>query len=188
MQFFHEQLETIEHLFFNCCDTGLVWRDICAWVGMKRAGFTLSSVVKCCKKDFGGARLRSKAVTLAFCATIHTIWKARNENIFPLTDQGLTMQIKVATYKILYRLYPPEMIDFLFFILALERDSVIFVMQAMFVCCVLDLLALFGMPNMVSLIVLSDNGNLVCCLILLGYAPLLVCYTYLQFIKKNYIN
>ncbi|CAH9122258.1 unnamed protein product [Cuscuta epithymum] len=109
--FCHTHLETVEHLFFVCPVTGTIWKVICEWLGIRRPLHTLHSSVEWMKKEWRGARL----TRIALACTVYSIWKARNTGLFggaKATSDEMILQIKVLTYKILYRLYPSNMINF----------------------------------------------------------------------------
>ncbi|CAH9090380.1 unnamed protein product [Cuscuta epithymum] len=110
-------MDSSDHLFFKCVFTRAIWEGVRQWLKIKKNSSTLLSTVKLCLKQYGGARLTSKAVRLALCCTVYLIWKARNEQIFGHKDatiEGVLFQIKLHVYRVLFRLYPVSMIEFLF--------------------------------------------------------------------------
>ncbi|CAH9109723.1 unnamed protein product [Cuscuta europaea] len=107
--------ETVPHLFFECCFTGQVWETVKQWLGLTRSMHTLRSSVKWIKKEQSGANLKAKAVRIAFCYSIYWIWRSRNSIRFDgakANIQGVVAQIKFMVYKLLYSLYPVDMINF----------------------------------------------------------------------------
>ncbi|CAH9122090.1 unnamed protein product [Cuscuta epithymum] len=100
--FCYTHVETVAHLFFQCPNIGKIWNDICLWLGVKQHITTLAAAVKCFKKFYAGARIKSKAVRIAMCCTIHTVWKARNKLVFEkkaTPSNEIFLQIKLLTYK-----------------------------------------------------------------------------------------
>lgn len=76
---------------------------------------TLSSAIKWITKDYKGALIKSKAIIIAFAATVYTIWKARNEVTFnnkAATIPVIFFQIQNTVYCLLYSFYPLEAIRF----------------------------------------------------------------------------
>ncbi|GAA0163812.1 hypothetical protein LIER_19590 [Lithospermum erythrorhizon] len=76
---------------------------------------SLESAIKWIKKEHGGKSIRSKATLLAFCILVHEIWRARNSVAFdlePTSPDAIIARVKLATYRILIRLYPSQMITF----------------------------------------------------------------------------
>ncbi|CAH9084953.1 unnamed protein product [Cuscuta europaea] len=108
-------LETIPHLFFLCPFTCRVWQHIRIWMRLGRDMTTLLSAVKWIMKTHRGSTLKAKAARLAFCATIYYIWHGRNEIRFEggsKTEGDIIAKIKHVVYKVLYNLYPHELINF----------------------------------------------------------------------------
>lgn len=82
--FCKRHLETTNHLFFHCTFVQAVWSKVQGWLGISRRMDTLKSSVKWIKKDFRGGLIKTKAITLAFAATVYLIWKSRNEAVFAM--------------------------------------------------------------------------------------------------------
>ncbi|CAH9073233.1 unnamed protein product [Cuscuta europaea] len=76
---------------------------------------TLLSAVKWIMKTHRGSTPKAKAARLAFCATVYYIWHGRNEIRFEggsKTEGDIIAKIKHVVYKVLYNLYPHELINF----------------------------------------------------------------------------
>ncbi|GAA0142622.1 hypothetical protein LIER_03476 [Lithospermum erythrorhizon] len=107
--------ETLHHLFFSCPFTSAIWCTIRTWLVIRRQMTTLESVIKWIKKEHGGKGNRAKAIILAFCVLVHEIWRARNGAAFDqesTSPEVIVARVKLATYRILIRLYPTQMITF----------------------------------------------------------------------------
>ncbi|CAH9147761.1 unnamed protein product [Cuscuta epithymum] len=108
-------LETIPHLFFQCLFAGRVWTQIRNWMGFGHQMTTLLSSIKWIMKEHKGSRLKAKAARLAFCATVYYVWRARNACRFDGSmpkEEEIVVKIKHVVYKILYSLYPHDLIGF----------------------------------------------------------------------------
>lgn len=107
--------ESVAHLFFKCSFVNSIWRKIRFWLNIQRPMSTLHNTVKWIKKDFGGALLRSKTMTLAFAATVYTIWSARNKFLFaglPPSPNEIVYNIKSLVFFVLQALYPSDLLLF----------------------------------------------------------------------------
>ncbi|GAA0149100.1 hypothetical protein LIER_08363 [Lithospermum erythrorhizon] len=70
---------------------------------------TIESATKWLKKEYGGCRLKSKGVRLAFSVTLYEIWRARNAIEFygdKVEPYAIIAKVKTCTYRVLYKLYP----------------------------------------------------------------------------------
>ncbi|CAH9133447.1 unnamed protein product [Cuscuta epithymum] len=75
---------------------------------------TLLSVIKWISKSRKGENLKAKAARLAFCAAAYYIWHARNSVRFDEgknSEDDVVAKVKHMVYKILYSIYPYEMIN-----------------------------------------------------------------------------
>lgn len=94
--------ETISHLYFNCSFVKAIW---------------YLSFVKRIKKDLGGAYIHSKAVTLAFAATVYTVWISRNRILFSggsITTLEIVKMIKTLVMSIIHVISPSDNVCLLF--------------------------------------------------------------------------
>ncbi|GAA0165339.1 reverse transcriptase [Lithospermum erythrorhizon] len=101
--------ESCAHLFFACPFSSAIWNHIRNWLGIRRQMSTLESAIKWIKKEHGGKSLHSRAILLAFCIVVHEIWRARNGLVFVHEGTSLdaiVARVKLATYRILIRLFP----------------------------------------------------------------------------------
>ncbi|CAH9085405.1 unnamed protein product [Cuscuta europaea] len=96
-------------------DVGQVWSKVRAWIGMPRQMTTLDSSVKWIKKDHAGAGVKAKAARIAFIYTIYWIWRVRNATRFDdakAHEEEVFARIQYMVYKILFSIYPHELIMF----------------------------------------------------------------------------
>ena len=110
----HEN-ESHSHLFFACNFTRQIWAQIRSWLGVSREMSTVESSLKWIKKEHRGTSIRSRAVLLAFSATIFEIWRARNALVFDsdtITRESIIARIKLATYRVMYTLFPSFRLKF----------------------------------------------------------------------------
>ena len=110
----HEN-ESHSHLFFACNFTRQIWAQIRSWLGVSREMSTVESSLKWIKKEHQGTSIRSRAVLLAFSATIFEIWRARNALVFDsdtITRESIIARIKLATYRVMYTLFPSSRLTF----------------------------------------------------------------------------
>ncbi|CAH9099317.1 unnamed protein product [Cuscuta epithymum] len=92
-----------------------VWQHIRNWMGLGHEMTTFLSAIKWITKTHKGSTMKAKAVRLAFCASIYYIWHVRNELRFDgglKTEADVISNVKHVVYKILYSLYPHELINF----------------------------------------------------------------------------
>ncbi|CAH9148220.1 unnamed protein product [Cuscuta epithymum] len=76
---------------------------------------TLLSAIKWISKKRRGSTLKAKAGRLAFCAAVYHIWQARNNVRFDeatRTEDDVVAKIKHVVYKILYSIYPHDLVNF----------------------------------------------------------------------------
>ncbi len=107
--------KTVPHLFFGCKFTGTVWSKLRAWIGMPREMSTLESSVKWIRKDHAGVGIKAKALRIAFIYTIYWLWRVRNATRFDdkkTHEEDVFARIQYMVYKILYSIYPHELITF----------------------------------------------------------------------------
>ncbi|CAH9082499.1 unnamed protein product [Cuscuta epithymum] len=102
-------------MFFLCPFTCRVWERVQAWIGVGHQMTTLLGAIKWISKMHKGATVKAKAGRLAFCATTYYIWQARNETRFDegkKTEEDVVAKIKHVVYKILFSIYPHDLIKF----------------------------------------------------------------------------
>ncbi|KAI5639961.1 hypothetical protein M9H77_00287 [Catharanthus roseus] len=103
------QLETANHLFFECSFAAQVWMDIKQWAGLRRCMATIKSSLRWILRENGGTSWKSNMRKLCLAATIYYIWKARNQAVFEqlvMDSQPIIRKIKIQVYKIVFNLYP----------------------------------------------------------------------------------
>ncbi|KAK6131672.1 hypothetical protein DH2020_034579 [Rehmannia glutinosa] len=108
------ELESAPHLFFMCPVTNSLWCRIKTWLRITRTMSTLASAIKWIKKDRVDPILK-KARSIALCAFVSHIWKARNAFIFdgtPFTEEAIFHKIQKHVYKALYFRFPVDLVKF----------------------------------------------------------------------------
>ncbi|CAH9131358.1 unnamed protein product, partial [Cuscuta epithymum] len=84
-------------------------------MGLRHEMTTMLSAVKWITKTHKGSKLKAKAARIAFCATVYYIWHARNVIRFDdgkKTEEDIIMKIKHVVYRILFSIYPHELVYF----------------------------------------------------------------------------
>lgn len=105
----YSQPESIEHLFFHCSFSQVIWTAIRGWMRFHRSASTLPGIAKWLRKSVRGTSWQAKAKRFAFACTVYYIWSARNKRIFEGTApslQGLILQIKTLVYSVIYSRFP----------------------------------------------------------------------------------
>ncbi|CAH9074929.1 unnamed protein product [Cuscuta europaea] len=106
--------ESVPHLFFACVFAGNVWQKVKRWLQLPRRMGTLHSSLNWIKKERQGSGIKAKAARIAFCYTVYWIWRTRNATCFDgLTprEDDVFARIQYITYKILYSIYPFELVN-----------------------------------------------------------------------------
>ncbi|XP_074288106.1 uncharacterized protein LOC141613269 [Silene latifolia] len=93
------QDENLEHLFFRCSFSSLVWRNISSWA---QVPFTddLSQVVNWFHASLRGNDPRSRCKRAGFLATLYYLWNERNDRIFKgivSSSESICIKIKFVT-------------------------------------------------------------------------------------------
>ncbi|XP_031121028.1 uncharacterized protein LOC116024277 [Ipomoea triloba] len=101
--------ETAQHLFFKCPFSLQVWNQVRMHFGFHKCTNAIKSSIKWINRLHGGARLRSKAITIALICTIYHLWRNRNrvhhdEDRLPI--DGLVKNIAKDVYRVIFYLYP----------------------------------------------------------------------------------
>ena len=105
----NEREESVTHLFFACCVTGGIWREVREWLGIRRDMSTLRSALKWMKKEARGTGWRKKAMKMALATTVYVIWEARNKLVYEGVNpipRDIVSSIKTSVYRIIFHLYP----------------------------------------------------------------------------------
>jgi len=104
-----DNVESHQHLFFQCTVSARIWRHIKLWMGMRRSMSTLASAIKWLRKEARGSSWQCKAKRVALACTVYYIWTARNRQIFegqrPLVD-SIISRVKAQVYRIIFSMYP----------------------------------------------------------------------------------
>jgi len=93
--------ESVDHLFFQCSFSAMVWRCIRDWLGISREMSTIFSALKWIKKEVKGSGSKTKAKKVALACTVYHIWNARNRKIF----EGQTQEVVSTVFKIKLQIY-----------------------------------------------------------------------------------
>nr|GMC48983.1 DUF4283 domain-containing protein [Ipomoea batatas] len=101
--------ETAQHLFFKCPFSLHVWNEVRMHFGFHKCTNAIRSSIKWINRLHGGARPRSKAITIALICTIYHLWRNRNrvhhdEDRLPIN--GLVKNIAKDVYRVIFYLYP----------------------------------------------------------------------------------
>ncbi|XP_058726861.1 uncharacterized protein LOC131598262 [Vicia villosa] len=75
--------ESLEHLFFMCKETKLVWRKVLLWMGIDRRPMKWNDEVATSRKK----GIKNQLLKVAFAETVYSIWRNRNDKIFNHKDQ-----------------------------------------------------------------------------------------------------
>lgn len=97
--------ETISHLFFRSSFVQAIWNRVRNWLNIHKSMTTLLSTVKWIKKEYRGAMIITKSVTLAFAAMVYFIWSSRNKILFAgasILSSEILKSIQVSVMTVLY--------------------------------------------------------------------------------------
>ncbi|XP_021866924.1 uncharacterized protein [Spinacia oleracea] len=76
------QVETLEHLFFECAFSKRVWSSVLSKIGVDRTIQTWQGEVDWAAKKSRGTKPRDKICNMAFVETVYNIWLQRNSKVF----------------------------------------------------------------------------------------------------------
>jgi hypothetical protein len=79
---FCNHAESLEHIFFECNTTQLIWREILSWVGFIRSPSKWSGEKTWLIQETKKKGWRRQILKIAAAETIYAIWRARNVMIF----------------------------------------------------------------------------------------------------------
>lgn len=105
--------ESISHMFFKCTFVNVVWIKVRSWLKIGKSMTSLLSTVKWIKKAYAGAFIHSKAVVLAFVATVYSIWSFRNQILFASRNASvddIVKVIKTLVLSVVYSIYPADVV------------------------------------------------------------------------------
>ncbi|XP_057548044.1 uncharacterized protein LOC130826473 [Amaranthus tricolor] len=85
-------IETHDHLFFNCSSTVVILKQVMQWLD---CNFQTHSLQHLLQKGWNikGARLKKLTVVVAIAATVYAIWKLRNDIIWRQKEATATTQM-----------------------------------------------------------------------------------------------
>ncbi|VFQ97173.1 unnamed protein product [Cuscuta campestris] len=113
-EFCHTEEETTQHLFFLCEITSLIWGTIKNWLKITPALSTLERSITWARRQRHNHCAKRKLWRLAILSTVYNIWRSRNGVYFdkqPIHADTIINKIKVGIYKVMYRLFPQDMLD-----------------------------------------------------------------------------
>ncbi|XP_073024427.1 uncharacterized protein [Primulina eburnea] len=96
------QIETVEHLFFQCSFSCDVWREIRAWLGMSKNMGSPTAILRAFRNHYGGKSTLDRMRIMALAATVYHIWNARNRSMFENEDprlQDMVKRIKIVVLR-----------------------------------------------------------------------------------------
>ncbi|XP_058759817.1 uncharacterized protein LOC131633123 [Vicia villosa] len=79
---FCTELESIDHLFFNCRSTQEVWNKILMWIGYTHVGQEWNIEKNWIVQELRKRGWKRQLLKIALAETTYSLWKARNEIIF----------------------------------------------------------------------------------------------------------
>ncbi|XP_075473646.1 uncharacterized protein LOC142504743 [Primulina tabacum] len=94
----NEELESINHLFFQCKFSVALWKEIRNWLGMSKNMASPTAVLRVFRNCYRGNSVLSRMCITALAATVYNIWSARNRCIFDddkPTIEDLVHRIKI---------------------------------------------------------------------------------------------
>lgn len=74
--------ETLDHIFFSCAFSNLIWSEIRSWLSMKKNMVKASTVLKAFRGISRGSSSLAKLRCNVLAACIYMIWNARYKAIF----------------------------------------------------------------------------------------------------------
>jgi hypothetical protein len=72
----------MEHIFFECNTTQLIWREILSWVGFTRSPTNWSGEKTLLIQETKKKGWRRQILKITATETIYDIWRVRNEIVF----------------------------------------------------------------------------------------------------------
>ncbi|KAI8535796.1 hypothetical protein RHMOL_Rhmol10G0201900 [Rhododendron molle] len=89
-------VESHTHLFFECCFSSAIWRQILARNGLDRPFLLFSQELEWAVQNRGDKSLRDTIYKLSLAASIYVLWRERNLRIFQNKSRdvnGVTSEI-----------------------------------------------------------------------------------------------
>ncbi|XP_057548036.1 uncharacterized protein LOC130826466 [Amaranthus tricolor] len=85
-------IETHDHLFFNCICSSVILKQVMNWLGYKFQTYSLQHLLQ---KGWNikGNRLKKRTVLVAIAATVYAVWKLRNDIIWRHKDAAAPIQM-----------------------------------------------------------------------------------------------
>ena len=85
-------IETHDHLFFQCLCSVMILQQITQWMGYDSTSHSLHSILHKCG-NIRGNRMKKRALLVAIAATVYGVWKLRNDVIWRKKDTSTTTHI-----------------------------------------------------------------------------------------------
>ncbi|GAA0153481.1 reverse transcriptase [Lithospermum erythrorhizon] len=102
---FYGQSESIEHFFFACEYTRVVWRKLLMYLHFyhmpTRWHSELDLMISKCK----GKSLKARLCRASFCCVVYCIWLERNRTIFKNEKRGIEELLFLCVSKVRYNVY-----------------------------------------------------------------------------------
>ena len=103
------QMESLDHLFFQCSVTRQVWMEIKAWLGFTRALTTLKAAIKWISKEGRGTGVQAIAKRIGIACVVYCLWKHRNTRMFEgkvTHPSSMIRDIKIQIYRAVQEVFP----------------------------------------------------------------------------------
>ncbi|KAG5071226.1 hypothetical protein JHK86_006437 [Glycine max] len=85
---FCTEVETIDHLFFDCFMLKKFWVGILHWLGIHHTPRIWNEEINWILNCYGGKGWKSELVRLALTETVHELWLFRNDSCFNQRDDN----------------------------------------------------------------------------------------------------
>lgn len=79
---FCDQLESCNHLFFECCETRSTWTQVPKWLKVNHTPLSWESELIWVSQQVNSKSCRSKLLNMVAAKTTYEVWAARNRTIF----------------------------------------------------------------------------------------------------------
>lgn len=99
---FCTQIETLEHLMFECHATRIIWQQVLGWLRIQHVPDKWSNELQWVLLNCKGKSWRRQLLKVAFLETIYEIWRHRNNICFNNIDRHLNIAHQIIDV-IIYR-------------------------------------------------------------------------------------
>lgn len=104
-----DNLETHEHLFFDCSFTKAIWETIRLRFGLPSNLTSIEQTTRWLSRNAKDKSCASRARIFAFSATIYYVWHARNAKALDgnsIPSEGIIRLILAHVFRLLYSIFP----------------------------------------------------------------------------------